>query len=261
MLENLIKKTLSYGSALLLAASINCGESNYETYDPIINNVSYTSNSAENSLNHWFVTGEDIDVYATMNEPVDSAYINAERRFRGDVIKESYKMLKENGNVYHGIIPGFDDGGVLWFRVVVNQGDRIDSSRSKEEPVFIGENDAHNVVKNFCNERNTEFFDNCDYVENEKINYGDMVLTPDFNFNKVEGFILYENAIIEYVGEKDIYEFSLDEEDYLISKRIKNRYIYNLSHPDYPWNFYLNEITNKQDIENYVSNFYYGLLY
>src|SRR3989344_9128428 len=95
MLEKIIKKTLSYGSALLLALSISCDESDTKFYNPIINNVNYTSNSYENSLNHWFITREDINVYVSLNENVDSAYIDAERIFRNNNLRESYNLTKD----------------------------------------------------------------------------------------------------------------------------------------------------------------------
>lgn len=258
MLENIVKRTKIFGGALLLAAAISCGESHVDKKDPIINSVSYISNSRENSLNYWFVTGEDINVYVGLDGVVDSVNIDAERRFRDSNVRETYEMVKGLGNNYSGVIPAFDDAGILSFKVIVNQGERVESSSIKEEVIFISENDAHDIVINFCNKRN-EFWDYCNYNINEILDYGAVVLNADFNLKKVEGFILSNEAIIEYVGENDLYESSLDERDYLNSNNINNRYIYNLLYPDYPLSDWFNQLTNKQDLENYVSNFYYSL--
>ena len=257
MLEKIIKKTLNYGSALLLALSISCSESDTKSYNPIINNVSYNSNSYDNSLNHWFVTGEDINVYVSLNENIDSAYIDAERIFRNNIVKENYNMSRDVYG-FNGIIPKFDDGGVLRLKVVVNQGERIESSSTKEEAVFISESDAHATIKNWLDSRNTEF---CitGYNQNEIIDYGSIVLDADFNLKNIECFTLTKDAIIEYVGENDVYEFSLDEVVYLNNNDISNKYIYSLFIPGVYWGQIPNEVTNKQDLENYITNFYYGL--
>ena len=257
MLEKIIKKTLSYGGALLLGLTFSCDESDTKSYKPIINNVSYTSNSHENSLNHWFVSGEDINVYVSLNENIDSAYIDAERIFRNNSVRESYNMSRDVYG-FRGTIPKFDDGGVLRFKVVVYQGKRIESSSTKEEGVFISEGDAHGIIKNWLDSRSTEF---CitGYNQNEIIDYGLIILNADFNLKNIECFTLTKDAIIEYVGENDVYEFSLDERVYLNNNGIGNRYIYNLLVPGVYWGQIQNEVTNKQDLENYVSNFYYGL--
>jgi len=257
MLEKIIKKTLSYGSALLLALTFSCDEGDTKSYNPIINNVSYTSNSHENSLNHWFVTNEDINVYVSLNENIDSAYIDAEKIFRNNSVRESYNLSRDVSG-FRGTIPKFDDGGVLRFKIVVYQGKRIESSSTKEEAVFISEGDAHSTIKNWLDSRNTEF---CitGYNQNEIIDYGSIALYADFNLKNIECFTLSNDAIIEYVGENDVYEFSLDEIVYLNNNGISNRYIYNLLVPGVYWGQIPNEVTNKQDLENYVSNFYYGL--
>lgn len=263
MLEKIIKKTRIFGSALLLATAISCGESDYDVYEPIINSVNYNSYSSENSINHWFVTGEDINVYVGLNEGVDSIYIDAERRFRDNTVKERYDMVKDLENNYSGVIPKFDDGGVLKFKVVVNQGKRYENSSSIEEAIFIGEKDAHDFIKNWLDGRSTEFC-NILYGRNEKINCDGITLETDFNLKKIEDFLSCKDtmAIIEYVGENDYYGFSLDERGCLTNNRIAHRYIYNLLYPGYYWGeLSINEVTNKQNLENYVATFYSGLLY
>src|SRR3989344_2067285 len=90
-LENKVKKLMKFGGALLLTFNLYCGKSNNEVNknNPLINNVYYESNSFNNSLNRFFVTGEDITVYAELNTEADSVHINAKREVDNIFISES----------------------------------------------------------------------------------------------------------------------------------------------------------------------------
>lgn len=257
-MKNRFKKALIYGSTLFLALSIACGESGDNSWKSLINGVSYSSNSYENSENHWFVTGEDINVAVSLEETVDRAYVNIERRFRDNLVEEQYDMDKGAGNNYNVVIPAFDDGGILWFRVVVRQGDRTESASSITEPIYVSEDDFHTIVKGFCDERN-QFWDNCRYNIDEILDVNGRTFYADVNLKKVEANPLVNNALVEYGGGDDISDYFLDEDLFLNDNNVNHKYIYPLMIPNLPWNASENEITNKQDILNYFSGFYYGL--
>jgi len=258
-LEDRVKKLMKFGSVLLLAFNIYCSESNKEVNknNPLINNVYYESNSFNNSLNHFFVTGEDITVYVSLNEDVDSAHINAKREVNNGIINDNYNMNKDITGVYKGTIPKFDDAGVLEFKVIANKGDKTESSYNNAENIFISENDAHAIVRNFCNARNTVLFENCYYNENERKDIG-REFEFDANFKKAEGFILPDDAIFEYAGENDLLINAEDEETFLLNAGKNFMYVYPMKYnSQYPLPY--NKLTTKQGLTNYISNFYYGL--
>ncbi len=258
MLEDKIKKLMKFGGALLLTFNIYCGKSSNKTEqnNPLISNVYYESNSFNNSSNHFFITGEDITVYAELNEDADSVYINAERE-TNSIINESYNMNKDITGIYKGTIPNFDDAGVLEFKVIANKGDRTESSYNNAENIFISESDARAIIKNFCDGRNTLLIENCYYNENESKDIG-RVFEFDANFKKAEGFILPDDAIFEYVGENDLLIDAEDEETFLLNAGKNFMYVYPMLYNS-PYPLPYNELTRKQDLNNYISNFYFGL--
>ena len=101
-LEEKIRKLMKFGGVLLLAFNIYCNNNGSNSEDEsdstLINNVYYESNSFNNSLNHFFVTGEDITVYAELNEDADSVYISTKREVNNGIIlyHESPGNVKES---------------------------------------------------------------------------------------------------------------------------------------------------------------------
>ena len=258
-LENKVKKLMKFGGALLLTFNLYCGKSNNEVNknNPLINNVYYESNSFNNSLNRFFVTGEDITVYASLNEDADSAHISAKREVNNNLINENYDMNKDITGIYKGAIPKFDDAGVLEFKVIANKGKRTESSYNNAENIFISENDAHAIIRSFCDSKNTVLFENCYYNENESKDIG-RIFEYDANFKKAEGLILSEDAIFEYVGENDLLIDAESEETFLLNAGKNFMYVYPMKYNS-PYPLPYNELTTKQGLTNYISNFYYSL--
>ena len=260
-LEEKIRKLMKFGGVLLLAFNIYCNNNGSNSEDEsdstLINNVYYESNSFNNSLNHFFITGEDITVYAELNEDADSIYIEAEREVNNSIINENYNMDKDITGIYKGTIPKYDDAGVLEFKVIANKGERTESSYDNAENIFISESDAHAIIRSFCDGRNTILFENCYYNENESKDIG-RIFEFDANFKKAEGFILPEDAIFEYVGENDLLIDAESEETFLLNAGKNFLYVYPMLYNS-PYPLPYNELTRKQDLNNYISNFYYGL--
>ena len=166
-------------------------------------------------------------------------------------------MNKDITGIYKGAIPKFDDAGVLEFKVIANKGERTESSYNNAENIFISENDAHAIIRSFCDSRNTILFENCYYNENESKDIG-RVFEYDANFKKAEGLILPEDAIFEYVGENDLLIDAEDEEAFLLNAGKNFMYIYPMLYNS-PYPLPYNELTTKQGLTNYISNFYYSL--
>ena len=73
-----------------------------------------------------------------------------------------------------------------------------------------------------------------------------------------EKIILPEDAIFEYVGENDLLIDAEDEEAFLLNAGKNFMYIYPMLYNS-PYPLPYNELTTKQGLINYISNFYYSL--
>ena len=251
----MLKSLKNLGLAALLTLSTSCGLSTDTGINPIISNIKYTSNSLENSINRIAVTNEDIKISVKAREDVSKVELEAMQD--GKTIN-SYEMTNQDG--VYSISLKFSDSTMFGFRIKAHLSDNHPTSDTYTIPIYLSEQNARSFIKAWLDDprRNNQYVQNA-YTTDYLIDSGSRQIVADFNLEKVENRTLTSPALIEYIGENDDVNISIDDESYLKTNNINTLYIHRSKLYDYlQQKDTTTTLVRKQDIESRLADFYYS---